>query len=557
MIPIEALKQHTAIVGKTGSGKTYTARGAAEELLDAGERVCVVDPTGVWWGLKSSANGKREGFPAVIFGGEHADVQVGANHGEAIAEIIGTSSTPTIIDTSQMRPGDRTKFFTDFASTLLRKNKGPLHLIVDEAHIFAPQGKVPDPQSSAMLHAMNNIVSLGRSRGLRIIMITQRPAKLHKDSLSQVETLIALRLVAPQDRKAVQEWIADQADVDEGKRIIASLPSLATGEGWIWAPELQLLKKVKFPKIKTFDSSRAPDDSEMKQIKMAPIDLSAIEGKLSTFEQEAAANDPSKLRRRIAELEQLIKKTPAMNATEMQGKGYAAACADIKQNIKKDIPELLNQILNMVPMTATAAREGFSKLNQIPMGRSAGTQFFDDLKKSQKIAKIDLMPGAVNRIDVELDGPQRKIVQSLGFWKSRNIDTPTKEQVAMVAGYPVTSGSFKNPIGALRSAGYVEYPMPGYVRLINGGISENLTDQEARDKLMGVLDGPQKKIINVWLQHETAADTISREEVAEGSGYPPTSGSFKNPVGALCTLGLLEKPSPGFLKLANWARDVL
>lgn len=49
-IPIGALEQHVAIVGRTGSGKSYTARGAVEGLLDAGRQVVVLDPTGVWWG---------------------------------------------------------------------------------------------------------------------------------------------------------------------------------------------------------------------------------------------------------------------------------------------------------------------------------------------------------------------------------------------------------------------------------------------------------------------------------------------------------------------------
>jgi len=222
-IPEKALEQHIAILGKTGSGKTYAAKGVVESILSDGGRVCIIDPTGAWHGLRSSATGKSGGFPVVIFGGSHPDLPLGGAHGEAIAEIIGMASTPAILDTSLMRVGERTRFFADFADALVRKNKGPLHLVIDEAHLFAPQGKVNDPQSGAMLHAANNLVSLGRSRGLRIILITQRPAKLHKDSLTQVETLVALRLIAPQDRKAVEEWIKDNADEKKGREIFLCL----------------------------------------------------------------------------------------------------------------------------------------------------------------------------------------------------------------------------------------------------------------------------------------------------------------------------------------------
>lgn len=63
----ESLKNHCAILGKAGSGKTYAAKGIVESLLDRGERVCIVDPTGVWFGLKSKASGKSGAYPIVGF----------------------------------------------------------------------------------------------------------------------------------------------------------------------------------------------------------------------------------------------------------------------------------------------------------------------------------------------------------------------------------------------------------------------------------------------------------------------------------------------------------
>lgn len=52
----QMLIDHVAALAKTGAGKTYTAKGAVERLLDQNARVCVVDPLGVWWGLRSSSN---------------------------------------------------------------------------------------------------------------------------------------------------------------------------------------------------------------------------------------------------------------------------------------------------------------------------------------------------------------------------------------------------------------------------------------------------------------------------------------------------------------------
>jgi DNA helicase HerA-like ATPase len=41
-----ALDDRIAIVGTAGSGKTYTAKGFVERLLDARARVTIVDPLG-------------------------------------------------------------------------------------------------------------------------------------------------------------------------------------------------------------------------------------------------------------------------------------------------------------------------------------------------------------------------------------------------------------------------------------------------------------------------------------------------------------------------------
>lgn len=300
-IPAAALERHIAILGKTGSGKSNAAKTIAERLLSAGERVCVIDPTGTWWGMRIDAGGKKpSGLEPVIFGGNHADIQISAEHGGAIAEAIGTSSTSAIIDTRLMTVGARTRFFSAFGEALLRSNKGALHLIIDEAHLFAPQGRVNDPASGAMLHAANNLVSLGRGIGLRIIMISQRPAKLHKDSLTQVETLVAMRLIAPQDRKAIGEWVGEWADPAQGKEIISGLPSLSTGDAWVWSPEIEMLERVHFPLASTFDSGRPTAEGE---VSLKPIDVNAMTERLGSIKEDAIANDPARLKRRIAELE--------------------------------------------------------------------------------------------------------------------------------------------------------------------------------------------------------------------------------------------------------------
>ena len=299
----------------------------------------------------------------MIFGGEHADFPIGPNHGAAIAEIVGTTETPSIIDTRLMSVGERTRFFTDFAENLLRKNAGPLHLFIDEAHVFAPQGRVADPQSGKMLHAANNLISLGRASGLRVTMISQRPAKLHKDSLTQVETLIAMRLIAPQDRRAVQDWICEWSDPKQGQELLSSLPSLTTGTGWIWAPEQDLLEKVKSPMIRTYDSSKAPESGQVNSVVLSKIDREGIAHKLETVAAEIVNDDPKRLKERIAELEKPKAIDPqALKAEYERGwaDGYNASCDHLIQLIgntrKEPRTEARLEIKHITPKVAPKPR---------------------------------------------------------------------------------------------------------------------------------------------------------------------------------------------------------
>ena len=61
-------------------------------------------------------------------------------------------------------------------------------------------------------------------------MITQRPAVIAKDVLTQANVYAFMRLVGPQDRKAVEEWLK-YGDPWQSKQVLSSLNALMTGRG--------------------------------------------------------------------------------------------------------------------------------------------------------------------------------------------------------------------------------------------------------------------------------------------------------------------------------------
>src|SRR3954470_10720724 len=124
-----ALDERLAIVGTSGSGKTYAAKGLVEHLLEVSARVCVVDPLGVWWGLRAGADGATPGYPVVVFGGRHADVALDESMGAALGRLIGTRPLACVVDLSELgSAAARRRFMAAFAESVYEANAEPLHL---------------------------------------------------------------------------------------------------------------------------------------------------------------------------------------------------------------------------------------------------------------------------------------------------------------------------------------------------------------------------------------------------------------------------------------------
>jgi len=313
VLPISALSERLAIVGTSGSGKTYAAKGLLEQVMDGGGRVCVVDPLGVWWGLREGADGGAPPFPVVVFGGAHADVPLRPGMAGALGHLVGTHQLACVLDVSDLgSAAARRVFMTAFTEALYQANTAPLHLVLDEADLWAPQRAQPDGYD--LLQRVEEIVRRGRVRGFVPWLITQRPAVLHKDVLSQADILVSMKLTSSQDREAVGRWIEGQADRAEGRRILGALPRLACGEGWVWAPSDGVLARVAFPRIRTRDSSQTPRREAPAGAPgtLAPVDLARIRAALAAFVEEAPGDEApapaghtqmSELARRLRERE--------------------------------------------------------------------------------------------------------------------------------------------------------------------------------------------------------------------------------------------------------------
>lgn len=320
-IPLPVLERMLGIVGMTGSGKTYTAKGGVEQLLAAGRRVVIIDPLGVWWGLRLLPDGKTpSGFTIAIFGGDHSDFPIEPEQGRGVARIVDEARTSAIIDVSGFSKEEQTEFLEGFLDELYELNKvhrSVVYLIIDEADEFAPQNATKDEKP--LFRVIDRTVRRGRILGFRVMMITQRPAALHKNVLTQCQSLIAMALNAEQDRKAIEGWVKGQPDAAASREVVRTLGQLQTGEGWLYAPRLHIIDRGRFPTLSTFDSSSTPEHGDdLVDVAVAKLDMGALAdamaklGKGGEVEDDrdqriaALADDNADLRRQLDGYERAV-----------------------------------------------------------------------------------------------------------------------------------------------------------------------------------------------------------------------------------------------------------
>jgi uncharacterized protein len=563
--PERVLHQHIATLGKTGAGKSSAMRVIAEHLLEKNRRVAIIDPKGDWWGLKSSADGKGAGYPVIMFGDfkepRATDVPINDRSGKHVAELIATGNRPCVLGFRGWMPGQLTQFWLDFAPTLFNANEGELYVIIDEVHNFAPKGKIMDPQAGKCLHWTNRIMSEGRGLGLTFFIASQRPQKVHNDTLDNCETLIAMRVTHPRSRDASEEWINARGDAKFAKEVLESLANLKRGEAWVWSPENGFgPERVQFPMFQTFDSFAPPQlQKKVSQAGWSEVDLDQVKQKLATVIAEAKANDPKELKSEIVRLKQELAKKhhPAAPAK-------AAPMVDsllIERAVKAATTPLLRQI-ETIRKQAKQTIDNFSRAIA-PLNAIANLP-------AQEIPKIALPAPApmIARTPVAISAPRvsrssrESIAPANGEVRSRlalqiagilaaYYPKPLKRSILASMCGVTYGGHFSNNLSELRGAGLLEDRGPGEV----------IGTEKCMHEYAGTFDPPTntEEVIALWEQKlsllarkilrklvELGGEAITRNELAESLGVT-YGGHFSNNLSELRGAGLIEDVGSGLV----------
>jgi len=545
-LPLEAVTQTFAIIAKRGVGKTYTAAVMIEEMLKAGLPVCIVDPIGVWWGLRSAADGKSPGLPIAVLGGEHGDMPLTEDMGEVVASLVAEQQIPVVLDLSLFRKAAQARFMTAFAETLYQHNRKPLHLVLDEADAFAPQR--PMKGQERMLGAIEDIVRRGRARGLGVTLITQRAAVLNKDVLTQVEVLVTLRTIAPQDRAAIDEWIKVHGAPEQRVQLMQSLPSLPIGTAWFWSPGwLDIFQQVQVRRRETFDSSSTPKVGEQKAApkSIADIDVSTLQEHLATSLKKAEQTDPKALQRRIAQLESELKKkaTPVVQTVE--------------------VPVLPDEHLERLEMVAQRARDqGQQMIEQGQALIAFGQQVMAQLSQLLKPLPVVQRPVSIIRPPIA-SRPTPPPVSNGGTTGDGAVSLPTgavrmlqvltqrypikltRAQLGTLAGFTPSGGTFGNYFSLLRKGGFIQ-EMAGEVQATQHGMDYLGTDispaPSSTDELLAMwrknLVSGEASMLDVLVAEYP--NWMTRQTLGELTNFTPSGGTFGNYLSTLRRNELVE-----------------
>jgi hypothetical protein len=330
---------------------------------------------------------------------------------------------------------------------------------------------------------------------------------------------------------------------------------MARGEAWVWSPEIGHFARAKAPPIRTYDSMQ-PAKSGAAAVKgWASVDLETVRGRLADVVKEAEANDPARLKKRIAELEKLLEKSnregakgakvvaevqvkevPVIKPAEVKRLEGLAGRFDAAVVAMRDQTAVLRDAVKRWGGNGKPADRGVSRENNL----SRLTQAASSKPVAKATSQTDGDYSQNNPASAEraLGKAERAILQAL-YWLRGESAKPAK--VGFYARYRAGSGTFNNAMGRLRSLGLVagwQITAAGEETAFEYGVSAKPTGRELHDWLGAKLGKAENALLDVLIG--AYPNRLADAELGEAAGYTPGSGTFNNALGRLRTLEAAE-----------------
>lgn len=221
--PLELIYQVLFVGGKRGSGKSFTAGVMMEEFNRLGLQFVCFDTLDAHGGL-SSLNGVEAINPSR---------QETINMTKLVNKLKNSGSS-VVVNMSGLPLEMQQKVIAEYCEAILAAdmhNRG-LMTLFEECQDFVPQMGRPES-----FPAIVRLCKLGRAKGYGAILISQRPAAVSKEALSQASIYMIHNVINTKDLDALKEQLSFGTDKATIKKILDGITYAEAGEMVCYAPE--------------------------------------------------------------------------------------------------------------------------------------------------------------------------------------------------------------------------------------------------------------------------------------------------------------------------------
>ena len=222
-LPLELLYQVMFISGKRGSGKSYTAAVLMEEYERLGLQFICFDAL------------DAHGYLNQLDGIERIEPKTGEGvNMKKLIQKLKVSNKSLIINLSQLTLETQQQIIADYCESILDAEMGGkgLMTLFEECQDFVPQLGRPASYASIV-----RLCKLGRASGYGVALISQRPAAVSKEALSQASVYCCHNIINTKDLDALKDQLSFGSDKDSIKKILQGITYSKAGEAVMYSPE--------------------------------------------------------------------------------------------------------------------------------------------------------------------------------------------------------------------------------------------------------------------------------------------------------------------------------
>lgn len=211
------------VTGKRGSGKSWTAAVIMEEFARLGLQFVCFDALDAHGYLAEQMPGVVALKPTM---GETINMK-------DLVETLRTSSNSVVIKLAGLPLKKQQDLVTDYCEALLEGTLGKgIMSVFEECQDFIPQMGKPNSAD-----AIVRLCKLGRALGYGATLISQRPAGVGKEALSQASIYLVHNVINARDLKALDDQLSFGTDKKTIKRMLDGIAKARKGEVIVYAPE--------------------------------------------------------------------------------------------------------------------------------------------------------------------------------------------------------------------------------------------------------------------------------------------------------------------------------